>query len=470
MKSSKVLTYFCENDSAINIYVFETIFWLIGIPIKKVGIEDNIDIYYGREITDSYSLSINENLTSDKIFELSDISKSDLFTSPFVFEFDFVYSIGIILTDQIHNKVSKEGFDIHNRLTYDYSIQSNLENQHVPLLNTYIEYIRKVVVNIFDVIPLPLWPNNNDAAFILSHDVDDPIKYSILNSYKFLPPKKLKSNIVKYNYWILRNFLASARDQNRKENWLFSEIMDIESSYGFKSTFYFASRSFYDNDAHELDVKYDISSHRIKSVIKELIDAKFEVALHTSYNAHKDSSLLIEEKEKLEQIVQDKVIGNRHHFWSLGLDPMKTLSMHELAGFKYDSSVSFNNNLGYRYNIAAPFYPFNYNEKKKINVLQFPAFLMDGDLFAANKMNPDLALKAAIPYIDQIVKYKGLGAIDWHARTSYPGTNEYNEWGQGYLKILEYLSTLPNIWVTSAQDVYKWLESRSEKLNSSISN
>jgi hypothetical protein len=79
--------------------------------------------------------------------------------------------------------------------------------------------------------------------------------------------------------------------------------------------------------------------------------------LHASYNAYAAAEWFVYEKEKLEEVAQAKIKGLRPHYWHIGRDQHKTLRFHEATGFGYDSSIAFNDHIGFRMDIALPYYP-----------------------------------------------------------------------------------------------------------------
>lgn len=468
MTDQRTITYLCEVDSLRNNYVFETIFWIAGIRARKATAGDSVDLYYGNRQDQPCRLQIPEKLfpldPKTVLDQLEDPVPTSDEQKPLVLSTDFIHTIGSLLTDEVHDGAQSDHFDKHHRLHYAASFQSKMKNPLVPVVNAYILYLKDILVNLFGVKPLPLWPDNNRAAFLLSHDVDEPDKYSFIKHYKVFPPRNSGRGLLSYNYYIFRNYLNYLKDPNKEENWLFREIMEAEGKYNFKSSFYFASKPFFAADAHAVDVPYDISKKRFQPVFEQMKSNGFEIGLHASYNAYQDPKYFKAEKERLERIAQCEVVGLRHHFWHLAEKPFQTMHYHELAGFKYDSSLSFNYHPGYRFNSAFPFYPFDRQRNKRINVMQLPAFYMDGNTFYRENATVKEAMDEASPYIESIIQQQGIGSIDWHVRTSYPSTNEFKRWGEGYLAILEHLHAQENIWVTSGQEIYAWLEQRSQKL------
>jgi hypothetical protein len=43
----------------------------------------------------------------------------------------------------------------------------------------------------------------------------------------------------------------------------------------------------------------------------------------------------------------------------------------------------------------------------------------------------------------------GMGAVDWHVTSSYPGNDEYRDWGKAYQEIIRGLASMDDVWTTS---------------------
>ena len=92
--------------------------------------------------------------------------------------------------------------------------------------------------------------------------------------------------------------------------------------------------------------------------------------------------------------------------------------------------------------------------------MEIPTFLMDGNLLYNPKVTISEATNVSISFIDLIKKYNGVGAIDWHVRTSFPKSKKYEKWGLTYENILKYLSSDSDIWVTNFYDLHNWFLNR----------
>lgn len=466
MTSYRIL-YMTEDDSPFIAYTLDFIFNICGYSCKNVP-DGNVDVYYGNtHIFKDYKLSIKVD-KNDVIWpELirGDISHKDINGN---IPFDIINAIGFFLRDCGNKNLSDDSYDIHDRVIFYKSYQYINNIADIPLVNIYIKFIKAIFEKIFDVKGVPLWPCGKVCAIGLSHDVDNPDKYAILKTPVYLSRLNLLNNI-RFNLDKLPILGGRVLDKNPSDFWLFSEIMDLEEKLGFRSTFFFASTNIADRYASNLDVPYAIDRTKFKKLFQEIANRGFEIGLHASYNAFLDSNRLQGEKDKLEKHSTLKILGLRHHFWHIGRNIETALEHHECCEFEYDTSIAFNDELGFRRGIAFPYYPWSDSESKPIKVIQLPVFCMDGNLFY-KPITKDYAFERLSTHIQIIKKYEGLGVIDWHVRTSYPKNRVYWDWGETYVRILNYLGDNSEIWVTSLENIASWIKMRESFLRHTIDN
>ena len=84
---------------------------------------------------------------------------------------------------------------------------------------------------------------------------------------------------------------------------------------------------------------------RLKILFYGLDKNGWEVGLHGSYNSFNNYALMKSEKQFLENILNHKVIGIRQHHLQIG---EKTWEIQKECGFKYDSSLGFNEKIGFK--------------------------------------------------------------------------------------------------------------------------
>lgn len=379
--------------------------------------------------------------------------------------FDIITAIGKCLTDSINDNKESHCYDAHGRLNSLDSYQREFGFQDKPIVNIYINFLKRIIEQKFKFNYTPLLPDGIKFVVILSHDVDDPIKYAMLKAYKLFPKHLSPKNIILYHLEAIKKSVEKIIKKDENIYWVFEDVMNSESKYGFRSTFFFAARNkFHEYANQKRDVPYDIEDEEFSSIFKIMNERNFEIGLHTSYYAKNDENLLKEEKEKLERLSNKKLVGNRHHFWQIGKNPEQTVKSHLNAGLVYDSSLAFNDAPGYRRSVALPYFLFDQESNQIIYNMQIPTFMMDSNFLLNPEFGQDEALDQAKHYINQLKDIGGVGAIDWHVRTSYPSSQRFKKWGETYLQILEYLSQQDDIWVTNFESFYKWMEKRKKTL------
>lgn len=239
------------------------------------------------------------------------------------------------------------------------------------------------------------WPDNKNFAVFLSHDID-----KVKKTYQAV------SHFIKTK----RTYHLSSLFSDGSEYWTFEKIMEIERSYGVRSTFFFL------HETKKFDILkpltfplsvgyYKITEPNIANIIRTLDSAGWEIGLHGSFESFRNIELLKNEKNLLERIVSKPVVGIRQHF--LNLDVPDTWAIQRALGFKYDASFGYTRNIGYRDNIFTIFRPFN------DNFFCIPLTIMDGPLFSMYPNHNDAWL-ACLNLIDQCEKNRGILSILWH--------------------------------------------------------
>lgn len=451
------LSYYIENPSAIELHSFAFIFRSLGIQgLRSEQAEGAQVLYLEQEIElgNQVVLAFNKN-KQDRIWR--ELIDGNVPTSgePKV-TFDLIHAIGFFLADLGNLTASANSYDLHGRLKFKESFQYKNGIGKIPILNQYILFLKAHLESKLETVLPGFYPEGKRVCIILSHDVDIPGKHDDFHYYP-LRPKKFSPRAVYKHYRqgiaLLKYYVS---DKNKDEYWTFDELFAAERQRGFRSTNFFAVTNKRSPNGHPIDVAYPIDHPDFQPVFEQMKAEGFEIALHAGYNTREKTSHFTVEKEKLEQVAQTEVLGLRHHYWHMGKNFFPTLKKHEEAGFKYDSSLAFNDSLGFRFSAALPFFPFDSLTNEKIGVLQIPVLCMDGNLFYDKSMTTERAMETIHEYLDILEKYQGTGSIDWHTRTSYPKGSIYKKWGETYLQILDVLAQKDHVWVVTAEQLYAW--------------
>lgn len=269
-------------------------------------------------------------------------------------------------------------------------------------------------------VPMPWEAGPTRAAFSFTHDVDYPQIIRWIEAPRLLAQRGPRG-------------IGSAVGVLRGTNhfWTFREWIDLERRFGARPTFYFMARrgSLLQYALGRPDDFYDVRWPEFTRLFEELRDAGCEIGLHASYLAYRSAETLRVEAERVSHASGTPVLGNRHHYWHLDpTNPNETLRRHEIAGFRYDTSLSLELFPGYRRGICHPFHPFHQGERRELGIVQVPPAWMD-DHFDRRRANngitdPDAAAHGILQTARET---GGVTVVDYHSR----GMNAdfYPRWG-----------------------------------------
>ena len=147
--------------------------------------------------------------------------------------------------------------------------------------------------------------------------------------------------------------------------------------------------------------------------LKKLLSANREIAVH-GIDAWRDSAKGRDEREQIQKITGTAETGVRMHWLYFDSQAPATL---EKAGFSYDSTVGYNETIGYR---AGTTQVFKHPEVD--HLLELPLHIMDTALFYPSYMNlsDDEARAAMLPLIENVTRFGGVLTINWHDRSLGP--------------------------------------------------
>ena len=333
----RTLKYYLHKDldNPVNNWVFQFISSALGLRLKKENLSADAHIIYTVDPEETNCLRILHNekdIVEDKIFNHLDSSSETWI------KFDFVNAIKSFLLDEVNDDILDTGYDSHNRLNSLDSFQKKAGYQLKPIVNYYVNYIGEQLGSKFNLVVSPPYPKGKKGVIILSHDVDDPQKYSLLSTYSLFPKYLSFKKWMFYQLEAVKKALECLIKRDSNVYWAFDEVMEEESKHGFTSTFFFAPISRFRKGANFMhDIPYETSTSEFQKVFRKMNKLNFEIGLHTSYYARRKKGQIKEECLKLENDSEKKLVGNRHHFLQIGPNPEATLVEHIEAGIKYVS-------------------------------------------------------------------------------------------------------------------------------------
>lgn len=309
----------------------------------------------------------------------------------------------------------------------------------------------------------PVWPEGKPFAVCLTHDVDHVSHYSFRQYIKMCardfetaksPLGKARS-IIRFGL----NVIQSIRHTRVKdplhcyECWLMAE-----AAVGARSTFFFWPG--WDNVGkhHSSDCTYNLSDRvvfdgqecTVTEMIREIDRRGWEIGLHPSWYSFNDLDEMKSQKAALDTALGHDALSVRQHY--LHYDIRVTPRIQAEAGLLYDSTLGFNDNIGFRFGTCYPWQLYDLQAEEELPIMEVPLIIQDGAMLSQTK-GMRLDISTAFQYIIQIAKsveqVGGVLTLLWHPNTvmCYP-------WWDLYLRTLEYLRGR-NAWFASVAEVGK---------------
>ena len=262
------------------------------------------------------------------------------------------------------------------------------------------------------------------------------IKFLKRNELKIGDPKRIKSSInptfdidiaysfkEKSNY---RNKLSTFKDylkgdkqniSNRK-NTLKGNIRDPYDTYhkiysiidrGFKTNLFWLLGDYgkYDKNIH-------FKNHSQKQLIR-LISSKTNIGIHPSYKSNTYEFYLLNEKERLEEILNKKVTHTRQHYLKLKFP--ETYGNLESIGLLHDYTMGYADKVGFRSGTARAHKWFDLSRNRISKLTIHPFMYMDGTLNEYEKLSIEESKELISMLYKEVELFGGVFSFIWHNST-----------------------------------------------------
>ncbi len=273
-------------------------------------------------------------------------------------------------------------------------------------------------------------------AVCLTHDVDvvyPPLAHRAFSSFHYLKRGDMGS--------LMKEALWRKGGKGCYDYRTFREIMRLEDRYDAKSSFYFLAA---ERNNQRLR-KYNVED--LAGDLGCIIDSGREVGLHGGYYAYDDLETIKTEKRRLEKALGRSVCGYRNHY--LRFQVPETWEYLSQAGFKYDTTLGYNNVPGFRNGMCHPFRPCIPGSGREVDIWEIPLAIMERALFDYAKTF-DEAWAVARRLIDTTERNRGVITLLWHNEVFRAPFRA--QWMALYDRILKYCQE-KGAWMTSGEEI-----------------
>lgn len=369
-------------------------------------------------------------------------------------------------TREGEQRIIRIGYDLFQEILFLLTTGQPPQNALIPTLDLHIAMLRNWIVETgITQVEIPPVPGEYRFIACLTHDVDFfGIRQHFLDHSMWgflyratvgtlLNFSKHKASLTK----LLENlkaafslplvFLGLCRDPWDQ----FDRCLEIEN--GAPSTFFFipfknqAGQGFSKGRGKRRATKYDIED--VGAIIQKLLSNGCEIGVHgiDAWNSVESG------KQELQRIrgamPSGHGIGIRMH-WLCANE--RTFELLDEAGYSYDSTLGYNETVGFKAGTAQVFKPIGARA-----LLEIPLQIQDTALFGGGRMNTTEAHADRLcqQIIDHVSLYSGVLTVLWHLRSLGPE----RLWGDFYVELIRKIKE-NNGWLATASEVVDWFRLR----------
>jgi hypothetical protein len=357
------------------------------------------------------------------------------------------------------------GFDLFSEIRHLLTAGQPVEHAATPTLEIHIALLRDLIVShALPLIEIPPVPEGRRFIACLTHDVDhvgirnhkfDHTMFGFLYRATFgslFEVVRGRKNLTQMAVnWIAALKLPLVYLGLAEDFWYqFDHYAEIES--GAASTFFVIPKK----GETGLDINGNRLSKRAASYDAADLTAQFqklqsagkEIGVH-GIDAWRDATAGHTEREIISKLTGATEFGVRMHW--LYFDEQSHLEL-ERGGFTYDSTVGYNDTVGYRAGTSQVFKPLT-TEK----LFELPMHVMDTALFYPSYLNlsPEQAEGKIRPLIAGTIHFGGVLTVNWHDRSIAPE----RLWDGSYCWLLEEFK-VNKAWFATAAQTVAWFQKR----------
>jgi len=367
---------------------------------------------------------------------------------------------------QTHDRVlARVGYDLFREIRFLITTGQPQKNAAIPTLDRHIQLLRELITSSgIPLVEIPPVPAGYPFIVCLTHDLD----HARLSRHKLDPPmfgflfRATLGSVLRVARGrlplrgLLSNWLAAAKLPLiylglANDIWYsFDRYLDLEN--GKPSTFFvvpFEKRPGHPSKRaapRSRATGYDIS--HVAEKLPRLRAAGCEIGLH-GIDAWFQSSLGRAEAARISEFSETTTLGVRMH-WLFNNE--KSPGIIDEAGFSYDSTVGYNETVGYHAGTSQVF-----KQLSARHLLELPMHVMDTALFypAHLDLSEKDAFREILPFLDNATSDGGVVTINWHDRSIAPE----RQWGNFYVRVLQELDTR-GAWFCTGSDAVSWYRRR----------
>jgi hypothetical protein len=308
--------------------------------------------------------------------------------------------------------------DKYGRFAHSNSLAFKENFLQTPLVNIWLNDFKKTLREKFPDLRF----HHSYFKFIPTYDID--IAYSYLNKGWRRNAGGLLKSIAR-GQWGMVNDRIQVLFSGKKDPFDAYEWLDSLHLYCRMRAYYFFLVA---KEQKEFDKNISPGNRSLQNLIRYHASG-YTLGIHPSWQSGDDESLLREEIEWLQELIDRKVAYSRQHYIRLSLPETYRRLLN--AGIEKDFSMGYGSINGFRASVAASFNWYDLEKETATDLLIFPFCFMDANAYYEQQLTTQQALHELMNYYHAVKKVNGLMVTIWH--NNFLGTDpEFAGWKEVY--------------------------------------
>jgi len=226
------------------------------------------------------------------------------------------------------------------------------------------------------------------TTYRITHDIDEvsrkPSLFNTVRSTGGVLWRKQKLNAIR-KIW---SAYFSKRNEFDTFSWMLSDHSQVEKCIYFLA-----------GGTTKYDTPYSLKTERMDAIFQLCKDRNYQIGIHPSYDCWRNENLFKAEKNKLEKQINLPIKISRQHY--LHFDFKKTPDILTKYGIKEDSTMGFNDRIGFRCGTGFGYYLYDFEKEKPFPFIETPLIFMDSSLFSETNHDPEKIKKLWMSFLEK---------------------------------------------------------------------
>ena len=318
--------------------------------------------------------------------------------------------------------------DMYGRYAFENSLAYKEKFLQLPLINTWLGDLKKLLVQKFPDSRLPA-PDSR-LTFLPTYDID--IAWSYKHKGFWRNTGGFLRSLVKGEWSLIKERIKVLSGKQKDPFDCFSWLNKLHEQYKLKPYYFFLvpqKRGKYDKNIPPSckAMQYLIQDHVIR----------YPIGIHPSWKSGDKVSLLKEEIDTLSKFNGSRIVSSRQHYIRFNL-PGGYRRLIE-NGIKFDFSMGYGSINGFRASVASAYYWYDLEKEMLTDLMLFPFCYMEANSFYEQKYSAQQALDEMRHYYNAVKAVNGYFIMIWH--NSFLGTDRlYEGWRELYEQFIKEVS------------------------------